>query len=58
MAHASLDDEEAALAALQLGIEQRSDWMYSITTQPWFRSYHDNPRFVRLLQLMKLRSDP
>ena len=54
MAHAALDDESAALTALERGFEERSDWMYSIATQPWFRTYHRNPRFVRLLERMRL----
>ena len=58
MALASFDDDEAALAALQLGVEKRSDWMYSIGTQPWFRKYHGNPRFEGLLRQMKLLGDP
>jgi serine/threonine-protein kinase len=58
MAHASLDDDDAALTALERGVEKRSDWMYSIVTQPWFRKYHGHPRFVGLLQQMKLLGDP
>ncbi len=54
MAQSSLGDEDATLAALERGIEKRSDWMYSIATQPWFREYHDNPRFIRLLKQMNL----
>ena len=58
MALASFDDDEAALAALQLGVEKRSDWMYSIGTQPWFRKFHGNKRFENLLRQMKLGSSP
>lgn len=54
MVHAACGDEGAALSALEQGFEKRSDWMYSIPTQPWFRSYHGNPRFVELLRKMKL----
>jgi eukaryotic-like serine/threonine-protein kinase len=54
MAHASFGDEDKAIGALESGIEKRSDWMYSIPTQPWFRGYHRNPRFVALLRRMKL----
>jgi len=54
MAYASLGDDDAAFAALQLGVEKRSDWMYSIATQPYFRKYHGDSRFVRLLEQMKL----
>ncbi len=58
MVHSAFDDEEAVLAALRLGIEKRSDWMYSIGTQPWFRKYHGNPRFESLLRQMNLLGDP
>ncbi|MEP6508757.1 MAG: protein kinase, partial [Gemmatimonadales bacterium] len=54
MAHAALDDDESALTALELGFERRSDWMYSIPTQPWFRKYHGDPRFESILRRMKL----
>ncbi|MEO7367657.1 MAG: protein kinase [Gemmatimonadaceae bacterium] len=57
MAHASLDDDEAAFTALELGVAKRSDWMYSIGTQPWFRKYHRNPRFLGLVDQMKLIGD-
>jgi eukaryotic-like serine/threonine-protein kinase len=57
MAHASLNEDDAALTALERGVETRSDWMYSIVTQPWFRKYHGHPRFVGLLHQMKLRDD-
>ncbi|MEO5589383.1 MAG: protein kinase [Gemmatimonadaceae bacterium] len=58
MVHSAFDDEEAVFADLQLGIEKRSDWMYSIATQPWFRKYRGNPRFVSLLRQMNLLGDP
>jgi tetratricopeptide (TPR) repeat protein len=54
MAYASLEDDDAALTALERGVEKRSDWMYSIVTQPWFRKYHRHPRFVDLLRQMNL----
>ena len=54
MVLSSLGDEGAALAALEQGFETRSDWMYSIPTQPWFKGYHEDPRFVELLRKMKL----
>jgi hypothetical protein len=54
MIHAAFGDEAAALDALELGFEKRSDWMYSIVTQPWFRRYHQNPRFEQLLRRMNL----
>jgi serine/threonine-protein kinase len=54
MIHAALGNDAAALNALELGFEKRSDWMYSIVTQPWFRGYHHHPRFERLLRKMNL----
>ena len=32
----------------------RSDWMYSVGRQPWFRQYHSDPRFVKLLESLSL----
>ena len=52
--HAVMGDESAALDALERSTEAHSDWMYSIRTQPWFRTYHTNPRFVRLLERLQL----
>jgi serine/threonine-protein kinase len=57
MAYASLEDDDAALTALERGVEKRSDWMYSIVTQPWFRKYHRHSRFVDLLRHMNLLGD-
>ena len=54
MAHASFDEDDTALAELELAAEMHSDWMYAIATQPWFRKYHGNPRFLSLLRQMKL----
>jgi serine/threonine-protein kinase len=52
--HATLGDESAALDALERAAETRSDWMYSVGTQPWFRAYHGHPRFTALLERMRL----
>jgi serine/threonine-protein kinase len=52
--HAVLGNESAALDALERGPEARSDWMYSVGTQPWFRAYHFHPRFVGLLDRLHL----
>ncbi len=54
MAHASLGEDDTALAELEVAAEMHSDWMYAVATQPWFRKYHGNPRFVALLRKMKL----
>ncbi|MGE5748937.1 MAG: tetratricopeptide repeat protein, partial [Gemmatimonas sp.] len=52
--HATLGEESAALEALERGAETRSDWMYSVGTQPWFREYHGHPRFTALLERLHL----
>jgi hypothetical protein len=52
--HAALGDESAALDTLERAAEARSDWMYSVGTQPWFRAYHSHPRFVALLERLHL----
>jgi serine/threonine protein kinase/tetratricopeptide (TPR) repeat protein len=52
--HAALGDESAAMDALERCPEARSDWMYSVGTQPWFRAYHSHPRFVDLLERLHL----
>ena len=54
MVHASFGEDDAAFAELELAAGMHSDWMYAIGTQPWFRKYHGNPRFVDLLRQMKL----
>lgn len=36
--HATFGDRESSLTDLERGLEQRSDWMHSITTQPCFAS--------------------
>ena len=52
--HATLGDESAALDVLERAAETRSDWMYSVGTQPWFRAYHGHPRFTALLERLRL----
>ncbi|HEX6575730.1 MAG TPA: hypothetical protein VF042_12250, partial [Gemmatimonadaceae bacterium] len=54
MALSAFDDDSAVLNQLELGVTKHSDWMYSIPTQPWFKRYHGNPRFVALLRQLKL----
>ena len=38
---------------LERAPEARSDWMYSVGRQPWFRQYHSDPRFVKLLESLR-----
>src|SRR4029078_6049739 len=54
MAHASLGEDDTALAELEVAAEMHSDWMYAVAPHPWFRKYHGNPRFVALLRKMNL----
>ena len=54
MYHAGVGDEDAMFAALERGVAERSDWMYSLGTQPWFRAWRTHPRFVALLEGMHL----
>ncbi len=52
--HSTCGDRESTLTDLERGLEQRSDRMHSITTQPLFREYHAEPRFIQLVQNMRL----
>jgi serine/threonine protein kinase/tetratricopeptide (TPR) repeat protein len=53
-AHLAMNDVPAALDALERGCEERADWMYSIGREPYFRALHAHPRFVALLERMRL----
>jgi serine/threonine-protein kinase len=52
--YAMLQEDSAALDTLEKSPEARSDWMYSVGRQPWFRQYHSHPRFVKLLEDLSL----
>jgi tetratricopeptide (TPR) repeat protein len=52
--YAMLQDDSAALDTLEKSPEARSDWMYSVGRQPWFRQYHSHARFVKLLEDLSL----
>jgi serine/threonine-protein kinase len=54
MAHNVLGEREAAFVALEQGLEERSDWMYSLTTQPWLLDLHDDPRFQAVRAKLRL----
>ncbi|MDP9177418.1 MAG: protein kinase [Gemmatimonadota bacterium] len=53
-AHGALGDDSVALDTLDRAPEAKSDWMYSIGRQPWFGQYHSHPRFIRLLEQLRL----
>ena len=52
--YAMLHEDSRALDTLERAPESHSDWMYSVGRQPWFRQYHSHPRFVRLLEELRL----
>ncbi|HVD59945.1 MAG TPA: protein kinase [Gemmatimonadaceae bacterium] len=52
--YAVLGEDSKALDTLERAPEARSDWMYSVGRQPWFRQYHSNPRFISLLKQLGL----
>jgi hypothetical protein len=49
MAHNALGERDAVFPALEQGLRERSDWMYSLGTQPLLRDLHDDPRFRAVL---------
>lgn len=52
--HHMLGDDDTAYAAFERGIEQRSDWMYSLERQPWLRDLRHEPRFQDVVARMRL----
>jgi len=54
MLHAMFGEHDEALAALERGYEERGDWMYTIGVQAWFRELRGHPRFVALVNKIKL----
>jgi hypothetical protein len=56
--YAVLREDSTALDTLERAPEAKSDWMYSVVRQPWFRQYHDHPRFIRLLEQLQLQLRP
>jgi len=55
-AHLFLGERDAALTALEQGIVERSDWMYSVGTQPFLKDLHGEPRFHAVLTRLGLPS--
>ena len=49
-----LGEKESVFAALKQRLEERSDWMYSLTTQPWLLDLHDDPRFQAVRAKLRL----
>jgi TolB-like protein/Tfp pilus assembly protein PilF len=54
IAHGLLGDTDAMFAALEEGVEERSDWMYSLGTQPLLAQWRDHPRLRAILAKLGL----
>jgi serine/threonine protein kinase/tetratricopeptide (TPR) repeat protein len=54
IAHKVLGENDKVFATLEQGIEERSDWMYSLGTQPWLLDLHVDPRFQAVLAKLDL----
>lgn len=54
IAHKELGEDDKVFDALEQGIEERSDWMYSLGTQPWLLDLHGDPRFQAVLAKLRL----
>ena len=52
--HGLLNEEDAMFAALEEAIRTRGDWTYTLAQQPWFRPWHGDPRFTRLVAMLRL----
>jgi TolB-like protein/tetratricopeptide (TPR) repeat protein/predicted Ser/Thr protein kinase len=52
----ALGEPDAALTALEEGLAERSDWMYSIGTQPFLKDLRGEPRFEAVLAKLELPS--
>ena len=54
--HHFLGERDAALTALEQGLAERSDWMYSLEMQPFLKELHGEPRFQAVLAKLGLPS--
>jgi serine/threonine-protein kinase len=54
IAHKVLGEDDKIFSTLEQGIVERSDWMYSLGTQPWLVDLHDDPRFQAVLAKLRL----
>jgi hypothetical protein len=54
IAHKVLGEEDMIFSTLEQGIVERSDWMYSLGTQPWLVDLHGDPRFQAVLAKLRL----
>lgn len=49
-----LGEEDAMFAALEQAVDERSDWMYSLSRQPWLAAWRGDPRFERVVARLAL----
>ena len=52
--HNVLGDTDSVFPALERGLEERSDWMYSLGTQPMLLDLHGDPRFRAIVSKLGL----
>lgn len=57
ISHMYLGNEEQMYDALEKGIAERGDWMYSLGTQPWFMPVKSQSRFQELLRKINVTGD-
>ena len=51
---AALGDDARAMQSLERASGAQSDWLYSIGRQPWFGQYHSQPRFINIVEQLRL----
>jgi tetratricopeptide (TPR) repeat protein len=54
MAHETLGEREAVVPALEQGLLERSDWMYSLGSQPLLRKLRGEPQFEAVVAKLGL----
>ena len=54
ISHDVLGEEAAMFAALERGIQNRSDWMYSLPRQPFLSRWRADPRFLAIVARLHL----
>jgi serine/threonine-protein kinase len=57
ISHMYLGDEERMYEALEKGIAERGDWLYSLGVQPWLLPVRSEPRFRALLRTINVTGD-
>ena len=54
MSHEALGERAAVVPALEQGLLERSDWMYSLATQPLLRNLNGDPEFEAVVAKLRL----